>query len=92
MSSAHDMMPRYQCHKRVHALKLVSVGRHSDGSCTLFPHDSQRFAPVLADAELASRVHEQPGDSGYLVIYEDGYRSWSPTKAFEDGYTLLTDP
>ena len=26
-------------------------------------------------------------DPGYYVVYEDGYESWSPTKAFEDGHT-----
>jgi hypothetical protein len=30
-----------------------------------------------------------PGD--YLVIYEDGYRSISPAKAFEDGYTRIAE-
>ena len=26
---------------------------------------------------------------GYLVQYEDGYLSWSPAKAFEEGYTRI---
>ena len=26
------------------------------------------------------------GDPGYLVEYEDGYRSWSPAEAFEKAY------
>ena len=25
---------------------------------------------------------------GYLIQYEDGYMSWSPKKAFEEGYVL----
>jgi len=28
-----------------------------------------------------------PGD--YYVVYEDGYKSISPAKAFEEGYTLI---
>ena len=32
---------------------------------------------------------EHPDDLGYLVRYPDGYVSWSPTGAFEDGYDLL---
>lgn len=28
---------------------------------------------------------------GYRVIYEDGYESWSPKKAFEDGYDLIDE-
>ena len=27
-------------------------------------------------------------DEGYQVIYEDGYESWSPKKAFEDAYVI----
>ena len=29
-----------------------------------------------------------PGAEGYLVVYPDGYRSWSPKKAFEDAYSV----
>lgn len=30
-----------------------------------------------------------PVVGGYVVRYEDGYTSFSPAKAFEDGYTLI---
>lgn len=26
---------------------------------------------------------------GYYIIYEDGYESFSPTEAFEEGYKLV---
>ena len=29
-----------------------------------------------------------PGESGYLVEYPDGYRSWSPASAFETAYRV----
>jgi len=29
----------------------------------------------------------QPG--GYFVVYKDGYKSFSPAKAFEEGYTRI---
>ena len=29
---------------------------------------------------------------GYVVDYEDGYVSWSPAGAFEEGYELLHEP
>lgn len=29
---------------------------------------------------------ENPADEGYLVIYPDGYESWSPKKVFEEAY------
>ncbi len=33
-----------------------------------------------------------PGAEGYLVEYPDGYRSWSPKKAFEDAYKVSETP
>ena len=32
---------------------------------------------------------ENPEDEGYLVVYPDGYESWSPKKQFEDAYIEL---
>lgn len=29
-----------------------------------------------------------PGADGYLVIYDGGYRSWSPAKVFEESYKV----
>lgn len=31
----------------------------------------------------------QNGKDGYKVVYEDGYTSWSPTKAFEEAYRRI---
>ena len=80
-------MPRYKCHKEVQALKIgEGLKIHPDGSATLPILDSG-FEPVTVEKEVVSRYLPMPGD--YLVIYEDGYRSISPAKAFEDGYTLI---
>ena len=36
------------------------------------------------------RIHAEPqekeGNQGYAVLYEDGYKSWSPRSTFEDAY------
>lgn len=49
-------------------------------------------APMTkADAEKVLGVSispATPGNDGYLVEYPDGYRSWSPAKAFEDAYRV----
>ena len=29
---------------------------------------------------------ENPDDNGYLVVYPDGYESWSPKPQFEEAY------
>ena len=33
-------------------------------------------------------VQKNIGNDGYLVEYPDGYRSWSPKKAFDEAYKL----
>ena len=40
---------------------------------------------VLAEPE------EKDGREGYAVVYEDGYRSWSPRETFERAYRRVTD-
>jgi len=34
---------------------------------------------------------ERPDDDGYIVIYNDGYVSWSPKVQFDEGYTEIKD-
>ena len=33
---------------------------------------------------------ENPNQEGYYVVYEDGYESWSPREAFENGYSEIS--
>ena len=42
---------------------------------------------VVVDGAFMEKHRPQIG--GYLVIYADGYKSFSPEKAFEEGYTLI---
>jgi len=36
-------------------------------------------------------VSDKDNRHGYLVIYEDGYQSWSPKETFERAYREVTD-
>lgn len=55
-------------------------------SFSIVPEDPA-CAPFPIDAEyMRSR---KPVAGGYYVVYEDGYESFSPAKAFEDGYTRV---
>lgn len=74
-------MPRYKCHKEVHALRIRSIR----GNVLSFWEDW--FAPLDVDPAMFARYVPVPGD--YYVVYEDGYRSISPRKAFEDGYARI---
>lgn len=94
METAAQMeMPRYKCHKQVWALKIAEVrdaasepNTESDGSRIIVPADS-RYAPFRVEWDYV-RKHK-PEAGGYYVVYDDGYKSFSPAKAFEDGYTLI---
>ena len=71
-------LPRFRCHKIVHAAKIVAIefGERLD----LAPHG---VIEVGADW-IANR---KASVGGYFVQYDDGYTSFSPAKAFEEGYT-----
>jgi hypothetical protein len=45
------------------------------------------FAPIVVDSSYVRRHMPKPG--GYYVVYKDGYKSFSPADAFEDGYTRI---
>ena len=89
-------MPKYKCRKEVHALKIVEIvydvnvayreKRESDGSAMLI---SDEFAPVRVSYEFIKANDPKPG--GYYVVYDGGYKSFSPAYAFESAYTKLFD-
>jgi hypothetical protein len=86
--AAQVQMPQYQSHKKVWALKIKSVTVvNEDGSCSL-AFEEEGYAPIRVDGEWVMRHNPQVG--GYYVVYPgDGYASWSPAKAFEEGYTKI---
>lgn len=95
-----EAMPLYQSHKRVRALKIKQVIKHPHPDPQ---HDRAKFeesselagvhlcfegaAPLYVTPEWYRRHEPQAG--GYYVVYEDGYASFSPAKAFEESYTLV---
>lgn len=84
-------MPRYRCHKEVWALKIKEIKRVPSGSATVVHFivpENAAYAPFDVGLEYISKHSPQAG--GYYVVYDDGYISYSPAKAFEDGYTLIS--
>lgn len=92
LSGTTAELPSYRCHKVVRALKIHQVidptqpGNESDGSRMLHPMDA-RFSPFRVDGDYARKHNPQSG--GYFVVYDDGYKSFSPAIAFEAGYTKI---
>ncbi len=90
MDGASAELPKYRCHKEVWALKIAEInpGRE-DGQgpgATIVPVEAG-YAPISVSDAWESK--HQPKVGGYLVFYADGYKSFSPAKAFEDGYTPI---
>ena len=89
-------MPQYQSHKKVWALKIKHIAldstaaqseaRETDGSAMIEPADPG-YAPFRVDHTYMNK--HKPEVGGYFVQYADGYKSFSPAKAFEEGYTKI---
>lgn len=81
-------MPKYRSHKTVHALKIRAIELDGDGGGKIFPEESG-FEPFAVSERYMDKHEPKPG--GYYVVYADGYKSWSPAKAFEEGYLPMDD-
>lgn len=87
-------MPKYKCYKEVWALKIEKIildnadkpNEETDGSAMITPKENG-YAPFKVD-QVYMQKHE-PEVGGYYVVYKDGYKSFSPAKAFEDGYVMM---
>ena len=79
-------MPKYKCHKEVWALKIIRVDESADRSGVLYFYEDG-FDSIHVTAEYM--VKHNPQRDGYYVVYEDGYKSFSPADAFEKGYTKI---
>jgi hypothetical protein len=78
-------MPQYKCHKVVRAAKIARITPFStDGDTELRFEDGNETS---VSAEWMQRCKPEVG--GYFVAYDDGYASYSPAKAFEEGYTPI---
>lgn len=76
-------LPKWKCHKEVWAAKIKRLTPHSDGSIAMLLDGGH-----IEAADVAWGIKFNPHVGDYLIVYADGYRSISPAKAFEDGYTL----
>lgn len=84
MSAAVEL-PRWRSHKIVRGDKITGVLDEPRRWCLAcggivdVSDELQQRVPVKDGLQLAF--------GGYYVRYEDGFESWSPAKAFEEGYT-----
>ena len=79
-------MPRYQSHKKVWALKIREIERDlRNQTWTIVPSDVGYDSFEVPEEYIQKH---SPVVGGYYVAYGDGYKSFSPPKAFEEGYIL----
>lgn len=89
MSEAAAEMPRYKCHKEVWALKIkdVKVQTNDEGGGWWITPEESGYARFAVPHDWVMK--HDPKAGGYYVVYKDGYKSFSPADAFEDGYTRV---
>jgi hypothetical protein len=75
-------LPQYRCHKVVRAAKITAPDMQYN---RLFLEGDRVVGELPGN--FFEKHHPQAG--GYLVVYADGYMSYSPAEAFEDGYTAM---
>ncbi len=90
-------LPAYKSHKTVWALKIAAIHLLPNPDTTgnsaassygaIITPAEPGYEPFEVDATYM--IRQSPKEGGYYVQYQDGYKSFSPAQAFEEGYTLV---
>lgn len=85
-------LPQYKSHKVVQAAQITEIHPNGDGTHTLtfgnLKPNENGVPCAVVDAAWMVR-NETTAVGGYYVQYADAYTSYSPTEAFEEGYTPI---
>jgi hypothetical protein len=82
-------LPKYRSHKEVQALKIKAIATNGDGSLTILPED-EGYLNFIVPAKFVPKHRDGVPEVGwYWVRYDNDYESFSPAKAFEEGYTRI---
>ena len=57
-----------------------------------YPMSKHEFAQQVNNLTIDQIDKDEEDQPGYLVVYADGYRSWSPEKPFNEAYKLCESP
>lgn len=77
-------LPKWQSHKNVWAGKVAALSEKEGIPSLILDLDGDQTNIAVGQAWLD---RHKPEVGGYFVLYQDGYRSYSPAKAFEEGHT-----
>lgn len=103
--SLAEHLGEFKCHKIVRAAKIMAIepnamieeDKHGqpvgDPSIVGYSIDMEGAGERVAAFVSVEWVGKhQPKAGGYFVVYEDGYASYSPQAAFENGYAPNVRP
>ena len=84
-------LPEYQCHKKVKAFKIAKMAelRDEGGHVEYILGAGDGVNPFIFVVSHKYVEKHNPEIGGYYVRYQDGYESYSPAGAFEEGYSLI---
>lgn len=80
-------MQKFKSHKVVEAAKIVSIIGPAGDTSILLENALGFGCDLKMDVSDAWVERFRPEEGGYYVRYSDGYESFSPAAAFEEGYT-----
>jgi hypothetical protein len=82
---------KFKSHKEVEATKIVGVQRNSPTEVVLLIDTGEGNGAVeaFAPTEPGMALRVDVGD--YAIRYPDGFRSVSPAKQFEEGYSKVDE-
>lgn len=82
-------MPKYRSHKTVWAMKITGIEPQDEkGATGLLCETPEGFKSRIEVPKEYTDKH-RPEVGGYYVQYQDGYKSFSPAAAFEEGYSRI---
>jgi hypothetical protein len=89
----YENLPLYNCHKQVRAAKITGIDYPgTEPGYMILKFDTEIklgewFTSTTVGPDFVARCPAVEV-GGYFVVYADGYTSYSPAKAFENGYEL----
>ncbi len=89
-------LARYRSHKVVRAGRILSINVDNAGMAADLEVETATGGKYFARATTSMCARFQEGGRGlevndFYVVYDDGYASLSPKKAFEDGYGRIDE-
>lgn len=79
--------PKYKSHKTVNALEINTV--EIKGFDLEITYKDAGYENIVFKVPPEMKVRYEPKAGDFQVFYEDGYSSFSPRKAFLDGYAKI---